>query len=30
MGDQAGRAARSAARVENQADVDVDIRRDGG
>ena len=28
MGDRAGRAARRAARVENQANVDVDIRRD--
>ena len=28
MGDRAGRAARRAARLENQAGVDVDIRRD--
>jgi hypothetical protein len=28
MGDRAGRAARRAARLENQAEVDVDIRRD--
>ena len=28
MGDRAGRAARRAVRVENQANVDVDIRRD--
>ena len=28
MGDRAGRAARRAARVENQANVDMDIRRD--
>ena len=28
MGDRAGRAARRAARLENQGGVDVDIRRD--
>jgi len=28
MGDPAGRAARRAVRVENQANVEVDIRRD--
>ena len=28
MGDRAGRAARRAAHLENQAEVDVDIRRD--
>ena len=28
MGDRAGSAARRAARVKNQANVDVDIRRD--